>query len=117
MASTCIYRCWVAHSSLASSSTAPIRRRMDASPGKMPTTSALRFTSFRSLQPSVWGKASTFVQVMAAVAVMGARAYNSGVFLGISSVLLKGVVILAIISGIDYSLRGIGYLRAVLQRR
>jgi len=33
---------------------------------------ALRFTQFRDLQPSLWGKASTFAQIMAAVAVMAA---------------------------------------------
>ncbi len=34
---------------------------------------ALKFTQFRELQPSLWGKASTFAQIMAAVAVMAAR--------------------------------------------
>lgn len=72
---------------------------------------ALRFTAFRSLQPSVWGKASTFVQIMAAVCVMGARAYASQWFLRISTVLLAGVVVLAIVSGVDYSLRGVHYFR------
>lgn len=72
---------------------------------------ALRLTDFRNLQPSVWGKASTFCQIMAAVAVMGARAYNNAWFLKISTVLLAGVAILAVVSGVDYSLRGIGYLR------
>jgi cardiolipin synthase len=78
---------------------------------------ALRFTTFRRLQPSIWGKASTFFQIMAAVAVMGARAYKNDAFLKLSTVLMAGVVILAAVSGIDYSLRGIGYLRQGLQRR
>ncbi|HEX4135997.1 MAG TPA: CDP-alcohol phosphatidyltransferase family protein [Bryobacteraceae bacterium] len=78
---------------------------------------ALRFTGFRNLQPSLWGKASTFFQIMAAVAVMGARAYDSAWFLGISTALLGGVVILAAVSGIDYSLRGIFYLRQGRQRQ
>ena len=38
---------------------------------------ALRFTEFRNLQPSLWGKASTFFQIMAAVSVMAARAYSN----------------------------------------
>lgn len=72
---------------------------------------ALSLTDFRDLQPSVWGKASTFFQIMAAVAVMGSRAYNSVWFLKISTVLLAGVTILALVSGVDYGLRGVLYLR------
>jgi cardiolipin synthase len=72
---------------------------------------ALRFTEFRNLQPSVWGKASTFFQIMAAVSVMAARAYGNAWFLKISTVLMAGVVVLAAVSGIDYSLRGIAFLR------
>ena len=37
---------------------------------------AFLFTRFRNLKPSIWGKPSTFAQIMAAVAVMAARAYN-----------------------------------------
>jgi cardiolipin synthase (CMP-forming) len=77
---------------------------------------ALRFTEFRNLQPSLWGKASTFFQIMAAVAVMAARAYGNDWFLKISTVLIGGVVILAAVSGIDYSLRGVFYLRQGVQR-
>src|SRR5580704_513391 len=72
---------------------------------------ALRFTDFRHLQPRVWGKASTFFQIMAAVAVMAARAYGNEWFLKISTVLMTGVVVLAAISGFDYSLRGVSYFR------
>ena len=72
---------------------------------------ALKFTGFRDLQPSVWGKASTFFQIMAAVAVMAARGYDNAWFLRTSTVLLGGVAILAAVSGVDYSLRGIAYLR------
>jgi cardiolipin synthase len=71
---------------------------------------ALRFTQFRHLQPSVWGKASTFVQIMAAVGVIAARAYEIDWFLRIARVLIDGVVLLAVISGADYTLRGIRYL-------
>lgn len=72
---------------------------------------ALGLTDFRDLQPSLWGKVSTFFQIMAAIAVIGARAYESAWFLRISTFLLSGVVVLAAVSGIDYSLRGVGYLR------
>ncbi len=72
---------------------------------------ALSLTDFRNLQPSVWGKASTFFQIMAAVAVIGARAYDSIWFQKISTLLLAGVVVLAGVSAIDYSMRGVVYLR------
>ncbi len=72
---------------------------------------ALRFTKYRDLQPSVWGKASTFFQIMAAVGVMAARAYDNSWFLRISTVLIWGVAVLAVVSGVDYGLRGVGYLR------
>jgi cardiolipin synthase len=78
---------------------------------------ALRFTGFRDLRPSIWGKASTFFQIMAAVAVMAARAYENNWFLKISTVLMAGVVVLAAVSGIDYSLRGVAYLRQGETRR
>ncbi len=78
---------------------------------------ALRFTSFRQLQPSIWGKASTFCQVMAAVAVMGEHAYGYAWFFGWAKFLIAGVVILAAISGVDYSLRGVLWFRQTQQRR
>ncbi len=49
---------------------------------------ALQFTGFRNLQPSLWGKASTFFQIMAAVAVMAARAYDNAGFSSISTALM-----------------------------
>jgi cardiolipin synthase len=78
---------------------------------------ALRFTVYRNLSPSVWGKASTFFQIMAAVSVMAARAYGNDWFLKISTVLIGGVALLAVISGVDYSLRGVAYLRQGDPRR
>lgn len=72
---------------------------------------ALRFTEFRNLKPSLWGKASTFFQIMAAVSVMAARAYGNDWFLKASTLLIAGVAVLAAVSGLDYSLRGIAYLR------
>lgn len=72
---------------------------------------ALKFTRFRNLRPSVWGKASTFLQIMAAIGVMGAHAYHSDGFAKSSAILIWGVTALAAISAIDYSLRGVGYLR------
>jgi cardiolipin synthase len=76
---------------------------------------ALRFTQFRGLQPSVWGKASTFFQIMAAVGIMAARAYENHWFLQIANGLLAGVVALAALSGLDYTWRGVVYLRGNLR--
>jgi cardiolipin synthase len=78
---------------------------------------ALRFTQFRNLQPSLWGKASTFAQIMAAVDVMAARAYQNAFFDRVSAPLIWAVALLAAISGLDYSLRGVMYFRRSLPRR
>jgi cardiolipin synthase len=72
---------------------------------------ALFLTDYRHLQPSLWGKASTFFQIMAVVALTAGRAYDNSWFLRISTILLAGVVVLAAVSGVDYSLRGIAYLK------
>jgi phosphatidylglycerophosphate synthase len=72
---------------------------------------ALKFTKYRDLQPSVWGKASTFVQIMTAVAIMAARAYRIAVFAEIADVLVWGVAALAVISAANYTTRGLQYWR------
>jgi cardiolipin synthase len=72
---------------------------------------ALKFTQFRELQPSLWGKASTLAQIMAAVGVMAARAYGNPAFLTAAQVLTWVVAALAAISAFDYTMRGILYLR------
>jgi cardiolipin synthase len=77
---------------------------------------AFLFTDFRNLKPSIWGKASTFVQIMAAVGVMAARAYGISAFGLIAGWLIGAVVILAVISGADYGFRGIVYLRSARSR-
>ncbi|HEU5021636.1 MAG TPA: CDP-alcohol phosphatidyltransferase family protein [Bryobacteraceae bacterium] len=68
---------------------------------------ALRFTKFRELRPSVWGKASTFAQIMTAVGVMAAHAYQNRVFGQISDLLIWAVVALAGVSAADYTSRGV----------
>ena len=74
---------------------------------------ALRFTKFRDLQPSVWGKASTFAQIMTAVGVMAARAYQNEAFGRIAGALVWVVVALVIVSAGDYTARGLRFwLRA-----
>lgn len=78
---------------------------------------ALRFTQYRNLQPSLWGKASTFAQIMAAVSVMAARAYESTLLGRISVPLIWAVALLAALSGFDYTLRGAAYFRRSVPRR
>ncbi len=72
---------------------------------------ALRFTRFRELQPSVWGKASTFIQIMTAVGIMAARAYANPTFGWIADQLIWVVVFLAAVSAADYTRRGVGFWR------
>ena len=72
---------------------------------------ALRFTAFRDLNPSVWGKASTFMQVMTAVAVMGGNGYRDLVLIRICDVLMWVVAALAVLSAGVYTNRGIAWLR------
>jgi cardiolipin synthase len=73
---------------------------------------ALRFTGFRDLEPSIWGKASTFLQVMTAVAVMAANGYHDPVLARIGEGLMLSVLLLALISAAHYSLRGVVWLRS-----
>ncbi|MCU1329028.1 MAG: CDP-diacylglycerol--glycerol-3-phosphate 3-phosphatidyltransferase [Bryobacterales bacterium] len=68
---------------------------------------ALRFTNYRELEPSNWGKASTFVQVMTAVGVLAGRGYRDDVLLGICGGLFWFITALAITSAGDYTARGV----------
>lgn len=72
---------------------------------------AFRFTSFRDFTPSAWGKASTFLQIMTAIAVMGAVGYQDRVLAEISNALIVGIVLLAVISCLEYTWRGVALFR------
>jgi cardiolipin synthase len=72
---------------------------------------ALRFTTFRDLAPSVWGKASTFLQIMTAVAVMAGEGYRDAVLLRICSVLILTIAAFAVFTAADYTGRGVKWLR------
>jgi cardiolipin synthase len=71
---------------------------------------ALAFTGFRQLEPSRWGKASTFLQVMTAIGVMAAWGYRDAVLTDICNVLEWGIAALAVISAIDYTARGVQWM-------
>jgi len=77
---------------------------------------ALQFTTFRRLEPSVWGKASTFLQVMTAIALMAGYGYREPILLRICTGLIFGVVTLALVSATEYTLRGVFWLRSAAHR-
>jgi len=77
---------------------------------------AFRFTTFRDFAPSAWGKASTFLQIMTAIGIMGARGYNDPVLAAICNVLIAGIVVLVAISASEYTWRGIVWLRSTAVR-
>jgi phosphatidylglycerophosphate synthase len=68
---------------------------------------ALGFTEYRELQPSNWGKASTFVQVMVAVGVLAGRGYADEVLLRVCAILFWLITGLAAASAGDYTIRGV----------
>jgi cardiolipin synthase len=67
----------------------------------------LLFTQLRKFPPSVWGKISTFLQIGAALVVMGARA---GIAAPVSLALYL-MVFGTIVSGIHYVWRALVLLR------
>jgi cardiolipin synthase len=73
---------------------------------------AFRFTSFRNFQPSHWGKASTFLQIMTAIGVMAAKGYSDTLLARICTALIVGIIVLAVISASEYTWRGIMWLRS-----
>ena len=72
---------------------------------------ALRFTSFRDLQPNVWGKANTFVQIAAAVVVIAANAFFDSTLTVVGGGLMYLVAAFALLTGVIYTLRGLQWLR------
>jgi cardiolipin synthase len=72
---------------------------------------AFKFTNFREFAPSAWGKASTFLQIMTAIGVMGAVGYRDVILMRICNGLIAGIVILAAISCAEYSWRGVAWFK------
>lgn len=66
----------------------------------------LLFTSLRKFPPSVWGKISTFLQIGAALVVMGSRAGIPAPVTLALSLMIVGTVV----SGLNYAWRGMGLL-------
>jgi len=73
---------------------------------------ALLFTSYREFRPSVWGKASTFVQIACAITWMARNALNLPSLDALAPALVWPVAAITIWSGLHYSWRGFRFLKA-----
>jgi cardiolipin synthase len=67
---------------------------------------ALLLTRLRAFPPSVWGKASTFFQILTAVAYLARNAFGSPILATLCATLIWPAAALTIWSGIDYGWRG-----------
>jgi cardiolipin synthase (CMP-forming) len=67
---------------------------------------ALLLTRLRAFPPSVWGKASTFFQILTAVAYLARNAFGSSVLAILCAALIWPTAALTVWSGIDYGWRG-----------
>jgi cardiolipin synthase (CMP-forming) len=72
----------------------------------------LLYTPVRRFPPSVWGKASTFVQISTAVTWMARDALEIGLLNFLATLILWPCVGLTVWSGVDYVRRGIRIARA-----
>jgi cardiolipin synthase (CMP-forming) len=72
----------------------------------------LFLTPERRFPPSVWGKLSTFVQILTAVAWMAQNALQFPVLGSLAYIMLWPCVGLTVWSGLDYTRRGIRVARA-----
>jgi len=73
---------------------------------------ALLFTGYRQFRPSVWGKASTFVQIACAIAWMTQNAVDSPGVHALAEALIWPTASLAVGSALHYSWRGFRFVRA-----
>jgi len=73
---------------------------------------ALALTKVRKFPPSVWGKISTFVQIVTAVTWMVENIWPLPVLQAISSAMLWVCAAFTLWSGVHYTLRGTQTLRA-----
>ncbi len=73
---------------------------------------ALVFTAFREFRPSVWGKASTFVQIACAGAWMAQNALDLPALHALAGALIWPTAAITIWSGLHYSWRGFRFLKA-----
>jgi cardiolipin synthase (CMP-forming) len=72
----------------------------------------LLLSSHRKFPPSIWGKASTFLQIVAAVSWILRGVLEAPVVLSFSSAILWPSAALTVWSGLHYTWRGIQVMRA-----
>jgi cardiolipin synthase (CMP-forming) len=72
---------------------------------------ALAATKLRAFPPSRWGKASTFFQIVTAVAFLGRDAFGWPLLAVFSEALIWPTLALTLWSGVDYGWRGVRLLR------
>jgi cardiolipin synthase len=72
----------------------------------------LLFTGYRQFRPSVWGKASTFAQIVCAIAWMTQNVVNSPPVRALAEALLWPTAALTVWSALHYSWRGFRIVRA-----
>jgi cardiolipin synthase len=72
----------------------------------------MALTSVRKFPPSQWGKLSTFVQIVTAIAWMVRNALPIPVLVAISDATLWVCVAFTLVSGLDYIRRGVHLIRA-----
>jgi len=72
---------------------------------------ALLTTKLRAFPPSVWGKASTFFQILTAVALLARDAFGSPILATLSAALIWPTLALTVWSGVHYGWRRARLLR------
>jgi cardiolipin synthase (CMP-forming) len=73
---------------------------------------ALLFTAFREFRPSLWGKASTFVQIACATVWMAQNAVDLPWLHTLATSIIWPSAAITIWSGLHYSWRGFRFLKA-----
>ncbi|MGD0363735.1 MAG: CDP-alcohol phosphatidyltransferase family protein [Bryobacteraceae bacterium] len=67
---------------------------------------ALLKTKLRAFPPSIWGKASTFFQILTAVCLLARDAFGSPLPVALSAILIWPTLALTVWSGVHYGWRG-----------
>jgi cardiolipin synthase len=71
----------------------------------------MSLTKVRKFPPSRWGKISTFVQILTAVAIMVQNIWQTSIFQGIAAAMVWLCAMFTVWSGVHYTIRGTQTLR------
>jgi cardiolipin synthase len=77
------------------------------------SAACLLWTPLRKFPPSIWGKASTFIQISTVVACLVRDAYNTAPLRAAAGMLMWLAASLAFASGVEYTIRGVRLLGAM----